>query len=663
MKRHLSIGFILSAITMLLVVVLVSVFALLAQGAHRQYRQAKHVLNVTQLARAMISARSDMRSESGTMSMVLSRDRATDAAAAAALQATHEKTFAGLTQTISDLKHSPYAGSPSLARVEDLAARYDRICAEVLVSIKRPAAERRLSLFKERLDISTALVQAINRQSEIITYDIARLDPFIDRMLDVSDTVWRLRADAGADRLVVSNWLFGRTPVSIEGHLTLARGEGVMEADFATLSAQADMPTFPTQLKKVMTNVRAGLDRDYFPVRQQLIQRRQAGQPIGMTDEQWLAFSVPQINRVVDISWTALNLASDRARELVDGAWLNLVHYLMAMTLCLVLAVSVASFVLWRVIRPLRRITAMMRNVGDRDLKGEIPFENRTDEIGQFACAFRVFRDSALERQRLASEVLENRVAKESAEASSKIKSEFLASMSHELRTPLNAILGFSEILATQLYGPLGHKKYVEYAEDVHKSGAHLLELINDVLDLSKIDAGKVELRETIFSISELVDDAVLLVGGKAKDHARLEVCVPEGFQVLADKRLTKQILINLLSNAIKFTPKGGTITVGAQKSRSRGLEIYVADTGIGMNAAQLEKAYSPYGQINSQIAQVHQGTGLGLPIAHSMARLQGGDVIAQSTPGHGTRMILILPRTRIVEPADSPQLVAQCAP
>jgi signal transduction histidine kinase len=660
MKRHLSIGFILSAITMILVLVLVSVFALLAQDAHRQYRQAKHVLNVTKLARAMISARSDMRSESGTMSMVLSRDRPSGAVAAAALQAIHKKTLAGLTQTISDLKHSPYAGSPSLARVEDLATRYDLISAEVLVSIRRPAAERRRGLFKERLDISSALVRAINRQSEIITYDIARLDPFIDRMLDVSDTVWRLRADAGADRLVVSNWLFGRIAVSINEHLTLARGEGVMEAHFATLQAQADMPTFPSQLKKVMTDVRTGLDRDYFPIRQQLVQRRLTGQRIGTTDEQWLAFSVPQINRLVDISWTALNLARDRAEEMVDVAGRNLVLYLIAMALCLVLAVSVFGFVLLRVIRPLRRITDMMHSVGDGELKGgEIPFENRTDEIGQFACALRVFRDSALERQRLASEALENRVAKESAEASSKIKSEFLASMSHELRTPLNAILGFSEILAAQLYGPLGHKKYVEYAEDVHKSGAHLLELINDVLDLSKIDAGKVELRETIFSVDELVDDAVLLVGGKAKDHASLEVCVPVGLQILADKRLTKQILINLLSNAIKFTPKGGTITVGARRGRGQELEIYVADTGIGMDAAQLEKAFSPYGQINSQIAQVHQGTGLGLPIAQSMARLQGGDVIAQSTPAHGTRMTLILPRTRIVEPADSPQLVA----
>jgi signal transduction histidine kinase len=233
------------------------------------------------------------------------------------------------------------------------------------------------------------------------------------------------------------------------------------------------------------------------------------------------------------------------------------------------------------------------------------------------------------------------------AQTANRAKSEFLANMSHELRTPLNAILGFSEILKVQLYGPLGHAKYVEYAEDVYKSGAHLLDLINDVLDLSKIDAGKMELRESLFSASELIDDAVLLLRDKANNHVHLEVSSPAGVQILADKRLTKQILINLLSNAIKFTPRGGTITVGAHR-RGDGLEITVADTGIGMSEAQLQKAFSAYGQIDSKVAQAQQGTGLGLPISQALARLQGGDLIAESAPGHGTRMKLILPASRI---------------
>jgi len=237
----------------------------------------------------------------------------------------------------------------------------------------------------------------------------------------------------------------------------------------------------------------------------------------------------------------------------------------------------------------------------------------------------------------------------EEAGRASRAKSEFLASMSHELRTPLNAILGFTEIIKAELYGPLGHGKYVEYAEDVYKSGAHLLDLINDVLDLSKIDAGKMELRETVFSVTDLINDTAMLLREKARGHVTMELCLSAPTQVIADRRLTKQILINLLSNAIKFTPRGGAITISAQEKPGHGIEICVADSGVGMTGAEIEKAFSLYGQVDSRIARGHDGTGLGLPISHALARLQGGDLTAKSTPGRGSCMTLSLPEWRIV--------------
>jgi PAS domain S-box-containing protein len=238
--------------------------------------------------------------------------------------------------------------------------------------------------------------------------------------------------------------------------------------------------------------------------------------------------------------------------------------------------------------------------------------------------------------------------AKASAEKASKAKSEFLAKMSHELRTPLNAILGFSEVLQSELFGPLGHARYREYADYVHKSGVHLLDLINDVLDLSKIDSGRMELKESDFAITDLVHEAVMMVRDKARGHCSLAVEMsPNLPHITAEKRLIKQVLLNLLSNAIKFIPGGGQVTMRAFQDAA-GIGLEVADNGIGMDAEELKIAFSPYGQIDSKIARQHQGTGLGLPISRALAELHGGTLTAESRKGCGTTMTLRLPNSRI---------------
>jgi signal transduction histidine kinase len=243
--------------------------------------------------------------------------------------------------------------------------------------------------------------------------------------------------------------------------------------------------------------------------------------------------------------------------------------------------------------------------------------------------------------------VRELAAAKLESDHANRAKSEFLANMSHELRTPLNAILGFSDVLRSELHGALGSPRYQQYATHIHDSGMHLLDLINDVLDLSKITAGKMELHEQDIAIPDLLSDALALVKGRAKDVQLYEGPWPGLPRIRADYRLLKQMLINLLTNAIKFTPPGGQVTIGAVVGQD--IRLTVSDTGIGMTQAELEMAMSQYGQIDSKVARKHQGTGLGLPICKSLALLHGGTLEIVSKPDTGTTVSLVLPAWRIV--------------
>jgi signal transduction histidine kinase len=381
-------------------------------------------------------------------------------------------------------------------------------------------------------------------------------------------------------------------------------------------------------------------------VRNGLIARLVAGRTVTMTGSQWRELSDHGLSTILTISSTALSLCGDRAMALAADARNAFINAIILMILSLVLAGAGAAVIVRRVIRPLKAITRSLHHQVAGD--APTPYTNRDDEIGEFARALCDFRAGARERERLKSEVLEQRAAKDVAEAANRVKSSFLANMSHELRTPLNAILGFSEVLQTEMFGALGHPRYKEYAEYVHKSGSHLLDLINDVLDLSKIDAGRMELKESDFAVAVLVEETVTMVRGKAGGHCELALELGDGLPVItADKRLIKQVLLNLLSNAIKFTPDGGQVMVKAD-ANDQGITIQVTDTGIGMDAGELKTAFSPYGQIDSKIARQHQGTGLGLPISRALAELHGGTLIATSIKGEGTTLTLRLPAARM---------------
>jgi signal transduction histidine kinase/HAMP domain-containing protein len=235
--------------------------------------------------------------------------------------------------------------------------------------------------------------------------------------------------------------------------------------------------------------------------------------------------------------------------------------------------------------------------------------------------------------------------AKEDAEAANHAKSQFLANMSHELRTPLNAVIGFSEVIAGEMMGPVGQPKYKEFASDILASGRHLLELINDLLDCAKLQAGKMALRFETIAIGEVVDDAVRMMRNEAESA---EICLtcqvePGVGWVAADPVRLRQVLLNLLSNSIKFTPARGLVAVTAGRSDAH-IRVAVSDTGIGMAAADIPKVLEPFAQIEQSLARKHGGTGLGLALSKMLVESHGGSLAIDSTRGVGTTVSFVLP-------------------
>ncbi|WPZ35715.1 ATP-binding protein [Thalassobaculum sp. OXR-137] len=351
--------------------------------------------------------------------------------------------------------------------------------------------------------------------------------------------------------------------------------------------------------------------------------------------------------------------ASARSRILM------LVAFAVLLTAAVVFAAQAAfDFVIGRPLRELQKAIDSTRLGAPRE---EVPWSG-TDEVAQVIEAFNRMQrrhtayETALDEARID---LEHRVeertaelkrARDEARAANRAKSAFLANMSHELRTPLNAIIGFAEVLKNQKFGPLGDERYSSYAEIVRTSGTHLLDLINDLLDLSRAEAGGL-----IPADSTIAADAQIR---RAIDMSRpeidasgltIEVAVPDEVPPLrADARLILQLLSNLITNAVKFTREGGTITIGASIDQRRSVSLYVQDTGIGIPQDQIDKVLEPFTQLDTRLHREHRGAGLGLPLCRAIAQAHGGQLVIDSEFGVGTRITVSLPPWRALPPNDT---------
>ncbi|HEV2677486.1 MAG TPA: PAS domain-containing sensor histidine kinase [Aliidongia sp.] len=268
------------------------------------------------------------------------------------------------------------------------------------------------------------------------------------------------------------------------------------------------------------------------------------------------------------------------------------------------------------------------------------------DAAGKF-CGYRgSCRDITIQIQ--AQRAAEAAIA--AAEAANRAKSEFLANMSHELRTPLNAVLGFAEMIRDGMAGELA-SRYSAYATNIHDAGSHLLDLINDILDLSKIESGHMALQDETIDVRDSIGMSCSILAQRATVGAvNVERSVASDLPAMrADPLRMKQILLNLCGNAIKFTPAGGTVRIGASHRVGSGFDITIADTGIGMRPADIPKALEPFGQVESSLSRRFGGTGLGLPIAKALTELHGGTLEIAAAPGSGTVVTLHFPEERVV--------------
>ena len=254
----------------------------------------------------------------------------------------------------------------------------------------------------------------------------------------------------------------------------------------------------------------------------------------------------------------------------------------------------------------------------------------------------------AIERRRSEENL---RRATEAAELANRAKTKFLANMSHELRTPLNAIIGFSEIMRQQMFGPLGAERYVEYTNDIHDSGRHLLNVIDDILDISKIEAGRYAIEEDEIDFADVLRWSIEMMRARTSEkNQTVTLALPDEMPALkADQRAMRQVMLNLLSNAAKFTPESGRIELTVAISAQGDLELTVNDNGIGIPADKLKEVLEPFGQVDDTSARQHGGTGLGLPITKSLIEMHGGDFVLHSELGRGTTATMMLPGWRLV--------------
>ncbi|MBW8707720.1 MAG: HAMP domain-containing histidine kinase [Alphaproteobacteria bacterium] len=644
MKQSQSIVVLLAAITSTLVIVLVSTFVVSAHGAFDRKQKSARTLAAVQIERSILSVKTDLRAEASATASL--NQAMVDQKMVDRMKSLHAKTEMDFRSVRAELTtYMKDGASPGFRKLVDAHVAYDDALREVAGDAVRPTAMH--SGTARWRSAYTNLMHEANQQADALSRDIVHFDPFDSDTIDVSRFAWSARVEAGIERRLVAEAIDAGGTLSADQRLELAKTAGRTDALWDKVTGEADLAVLPSDLEAEIQAAQNSYFEDLRAWEAKIIDGLEKNKPVSISSQEWTRVSEQALNRIGAISDTALNLTEARASGELGAADRNFYVAVVLMILSIGLASSMALHVIFRVIRPLRRITQSMKTVIDGDFGHAIPFGDRRDEIGQFAHTLQMFRDGAVEKQKLEVELLRNQIAKETAETATRVKSEFLANMSHELRTPLNAIIGFSDMIKSEVFGP-GVPRYRDYAADVYRAGKHLLSVINDILEFTKADAGKLELRAEPVNLAEVIEEAAHLVRQQAAERnlqLRLNICPLPLLEL--DRLRVKQIFLNLLSNAIKFTHEGGEVLVQTGLGTLGGVVICVRDTGIGIAEEMLPLIFEPFRQIDSNLARKFDGTGLGLSLVKIFTELHGGEVRIESKLAQGTAVYISFPASR----------------
>ncbi|HKB96340.1 MAG TPA: ATP-binding protein [Rhizomicrobium sp.] len=653
MKRSYSISTLLSLVTGTLVAVLVMVFAVSAMTAWKRERQSVEVATSARVSREIVLVREAMRVELGVIDTAISEPETASPATVTRLKALHrrsldamgyvEKQIALINNGRADNEKLPPEVAQRFART---AADFDRrLFPEILRALQLPREQRSERLITDPQSVVYGILNLVDRQAAVLSRQIAGAGAYMSEMMRISDIAWHVRVDAGGERRVYANFIAFPHRLSRAEREQLIKVEGRTEAPWQSIETAVKDGEVPPELTQAIAEANREYFGRYAALRAQVRDRLDKGAPLNISGPEWLKLSNPALNSVMEVSRAALNAAEARAHMDLERARYDLIVALMYMTICAGLAFLTAFMVLTQVIRPLKQITRAITSDQDDVIEQALALRARGDEIGHFAQALKIFRQGAANRQRLERELLQNQLAKEAAEAASRVKSEFLANMSHELRTPLNAVIGFSELMLHRTFGQLS-ERYEEYARLINESGNHLLSLVSDILDLAKIEAGRFQADFRDFDLKACVQDCVPLIRPRALERQiRLVVELPPApVMVVADVRACKQILINLLSNAVKFSQAQGAITVSLTELGDR-VAMSVRDEGVGIPAEVLARIGQPFEQASNNPMLAREGAGLGLSVVKALVGEHGGEMTVESREHAGTAITITLPR------------------